>query len=288
MTDFSCSREKKPKLSADVSVLEQQSKSSKVTLLSPSLLLLEIPPDTNTSLPVWEAMRSQQVAITWTVNPYSIGLHFTPAISKQRKTAATRKSERTKASKTPSVVGYPYSAMVIQSIAQRHGASQKAPRVLITFPQNPSQVLLSPSSKPQIIAPNPANSFIASLPLIITQSPPAPNPVTPAIKGVFPMIHQRQAPKATNAKPQVKAEPPSIQSPFHTKSSSDINICDSFLLSVCQAGENCNMHHTPYPFHWQLWCVVSHQWIDISLCSQVLLERIYCNVNHEYVKIKDG
>ncbi|XP_062299536.1 protein mono-ADP-ribosyltransferase TIPARP-like [Scomber scombrus] len=271
---------KKPKLSADVSALEQQSKSSKVTLQSPSLLILEIPPDTNTSLPVWEAMMSQQVASTWTVNPYSIGLHLTPATPKQKNTTAPRKSERVsnmaKTSKTPSMFVHPYSTMVIQPIAQQHGASQKTPSVLLTFPQNQSQVLPSPSSESQNVAPNPAMSFIASLPLLITQPPPAPKPMIQIL------------PKATNAKPQAPAGPQSIPSLFHTKSSSDINICDRFLLSVCQAGKNCDMHHTPYPFHWQLWCIVSHQWINISLCSQVLLERIYCNVKHEGVKINDG
>ncbi|XP_044199385.1 protein mono-ADP-ribosyltransferase TIPARP-like [Thunnus albacares] len=284
MTDLSSNRGTKRNLSADVSASESQCKSSKVTLLSPSLLLLEIPADTNTSLPVWEAMRSQQITIAWTVNPYSISLHLTPVTSKQRKTTTPRRSERTSnVAKTtePPIVMEPQ--IVIQSISQQHGASQNTSCVLLTFPQHTSQAL--PSSPYQKVPPNPANSFIVSLPLIITQPPPAPQPCTPVIKGVLPAM--KNPPKAATIKPQVAAKPP-VASLFHTKSSSDTQICDNFLLSLCHAGKTCKMHHTPYPFHWQLWCVINHQWVDISPRSQVILERIYCDVDQEAISIKDG
>lgn len=60
-----------------------QSKSCRVTMHSPSVLLLEIPADVNTSLPVWQAVRAQKVGVSWTVNPYSIVVHLTPDAPQQ-------------------------------------------------------------------------------------------------------------------------------------------------------------------------------------------------------------
>ncbi len=265
-------------------VLEPPSKSPKVTLLSPSLLLLEIPADTNTSLPVWESIRSQQLDIAWTVNPYSISVHLTPVTSKQVKATTSNISESSTSSVAQTSCGILQPQMVIQPISQQHGAFQNASCVLLTFSQNGTQSL--PPGQLQKIPPNPTPgaSVIASLPLIITQPQPAPQPGTPAKKGVLPAI---QTPTATPAKLHPPSKVP-VPSPFHTKSSSDIQICDSFLLSLCRAGKKCKMHHTPYPFHWQLWSVITHQWINFPPRSQVLLERIYSNVNQEVVSIKDG
>lgn len=285
MTDLS-SRGTKRKSSA-VSASEPQSISSKITLLSPSLLLLEIPADTNTSLPVWEAMRSQQVNITWTVNPYSVSVHLTPVTSKQGKTITLRKSESTsnvaKPSEPPSNILQPQ--MVIQSIAQQHVAYLNTSCILLPVSQNTSQALPCSPAQPQKIPPNPANSLIVSLPFIITQPLPAPQPSTPVKKRILPAIQTLT--KATTAKPRVPAKAP-VASPFHTKSFPDIHICDDFLLSLCHAGKKCTMHHTPYPFHWQLWCVLNHQWVDISPQSQVTLERIYCDIDKEDICVKDG
>ncbi|XP_040886090.1 protein mono-ADP-ribosyltransferase TIPARP-like [Toxotes jaculatrix] len=274
MSDVSSRRGTKRKMAASVS--ESPSKSSRVTFLSPSLLLLEIPADTNTSLPVWEAMRSQHVDIAWTVNPYSVSVHLTPMTSKQEKGTTSSVAQTSVLS---SSILQPQ--MVIQSITQQDGASQGTSCVLLTFSQNGAQ-----SPQPQEIPPNPkpATSIIVSLPLIITQPQLACLPSTTTKKGVLPTI---QTPTTTPTKIQVPSKTP-VPSPFHTRSSSNIQICDSFLLSMCHAGKNCKMHHTPYPFHWQLWCVTTHQWIDFSLRSQVLLERLYCDINQEVIFIKDG
>ncbi|XP_071358051.1 protein mono-ADP-ribosyltransferase TIPARP-like [Trachinotus anak] len=270
------------------SVVEPPSKSSKVMFLSPSLLLLGIPADTNTSLPIWEAMRSQQVDIAWTVNPYSISVHLTPVTSKQGKGTASSKNES-----TPNVVQTSTLSssalqpqMVIQSIGQQHGASQNTSWVVLSS-QNSSQSLPCPPDEPQKLPPNPkpATSLIVSLPLIITQPLPAHQPGTTAKKLVLPTAPQ--TPTTMAAKLQTPTKAP-VPSPLHTRSSSDIPICDGFLLGLCRSGKKCKMHHTPYPFHWQLWCVTTRQWIDISPRSQILLERTYCDVEQDLICIKDG
>uniref|UniRef100_A0A3P8TVS6 Poly [ADP-ribose] polymerase n=1 Tax=Amphiprion percula TaxID=161767 RepID=A0A3P8TVS6_AMPPE len=156
MADLSCSSGMKRKLPEGILAEEPSPASSKVTLLGQSFLLLEIPADTNTTLPVWEALRARQVVITWTANPYSISVRLTPMTSEQGETTA------------------------------------------------------------------------------------------------------------------------------------DVLICDSFLLGVCHAGEGCTMHHTRYPFHWQLHSVITQRWVDVSPRSQVALERIYCNINAENVFLKEG
>ncbi|XP_074481935.1 protein mono-ADP-ribosyltransferase TIPARP-like [Sebastes fasciatus] len=255
-------------------VLEPSSKSSKVTFLSPSLVLLEIPAGTNTSLPVWEAMRSQQVDIAWTVNPYSVGVHLTPVTSEQGKSTTSTQTESTSSVAAQTLVpssGILQPRMVIQSITQQHGAAQNS-CVLLTLPQNATQLPPNPTA---------ATSLVVSLPLIIAQPQPANQPSTPTKKQAI------QTLTATPTKLQAPSKGP-VPSPFHTKSDSDVQVCDNFLLSLCRAGKKCKMHHTPYPFHWQLWCVTTHQWVDIPSHSQVLLERSYCNVSQEAICIKDG
>ncbi|XP_070784884.1 protein mono-ADP-ribosyltransferase TIPARP-like [Enoplosus armatus] len=286
MPHVSSGRRTKRKLASDVLVSEPPSKSSKVTLLSPSLLLMEIPSDTNTSLPVWEAMRSQQLDIAWTVNPYSISVHLTPVTSKQGKTSSKSESASSVAQAPAPSSSILQPHMVIQSISQQHGASKNTSCVLLTFSQNSTQSQPSPPGQPQKIPPNPnpVTSVICPLPLIITQPQPVCQPSTPIKKGDLPAI---QTLTATPTKLQTPSKFP-LLSPFHTKSSSDIQICDNFLLNMCRAGKKCKMHHTPYPFHWQMWCVITHQWIDIQPRSQVLLERMYSDVNREVICLKDG
>ncbi|XP_056223198.1 protein mono-ADP-ribosyltransferase TIPARP-like isoform X1 [Seriola aureovittata] len=283
MADVASLKGKKRKMAR--SVLEPPSKSSIVTLLSPSLLLLEIPADTNTSLPVWEDVRSQQVDVAWTVNPYSISVHLTPMTSKQGKGTTSSKSES-----TPNVVqtsalssGILQPQTFVQSIAQQSGPSQT---VLLTFSQNSTQLSPCPAGQPQKIPPNhkPATSLIVSLPLIITQPQPASQPSATTKKLALPIT---QTPTTMPTKLQSPSKAP-IPFPFHTRSSFDIQICDDFLLRLCRSGRKCKMHHTPYPFHWQLWSMTRHQWIDISPRSQVLLERTYCNIEQDLIFMKDG
>ncbi|KAG7497591.1 mono-ADP-ribosyltransferase TIPARP-like isoform X1 [Solea senegalensis] len=267
----SSSRRSKRNMAASVS--EPLAKSSKVTLLSPSLLLLEIPSDTNTSLPIWDAMRAQHVDVTWTVNPYSVSVHFTPKTSKPDREGT---SAVAKPSFGSSNVLQPH--MVIQSITPLHDTSQNTTRVLLTFSQNTTQIFAGQQQK-RPLQPEPATSFIFSLPLIITQPQP---------------VHQPTA--STTGKPPLptiqtpKTPPPiaPVPTPYHTKSCPDVLICDDFLLNKCLAGKKCKLHHTPYPFHWQLWNVFTQEWVDFPIHAQALLERIYCDVEKDVVTIKDG
>ncbi|XP_026219305.1 protein mono-ADP-ribosyltransferase TIPARP-like isoform X2 [Anabas testudineus] len=255
MAHDSSTRGAKRKMAA--SFPDPSSRSFKVSLLSSSLLLLEIPPGTNTSLPVWDAIRSQQVDISWTVEPYSISVHFTPVTSTQGK--STTSGESTSVAETsalPSVILNPQ----IQPTTQGNGTSPNTSCVLISLPKNSTQFLLCPPRQPQATPPKSGT-------VMPTQAQPA---------------HQLSIPKM-----QALSKTP-VPSPFHTKNSSEVRICDRFLLNMCQEGDKCKMHHTPFPFHWQLWCVTTHQWVSISTHSQVLLERIYCDVSHDVVHINDG
>lgn len=279
MAGISCKRATKRKMSASAKAAEPVSRSSKVTFLSPSLLLLEIPADADTSLPVWEAMRAEQADITWTVKPYGLSINITPLTSKKGKHSAPSKSEST--SSMVQTAGLSSSILQpqirIQPITQQHVASQSSSCVLLTFPQNTQSVSHRPS-------PIPATSLIVSLPVIIAQAQHTSQPTAPANKG---SISSTQTPSGTPTK-QTTETPSKVPVSFHTKGCSTIQICDDFLLGLCSAGEKCKMHHTPYPFHWQLWCVPNHQWVDISPCSQVLLERMYCDVNKDAICLKNG
>lgn len=268
MADDSSSRGAKRKM-ADT--LSDPPSKSRVTLLGSSLLLLQIPADTDTSIPVWEALRSQQVDTTWTVKPYSISVHFTPATSKQGKRTTSGKSPANVAetSALSSVILQP------QTVAQQHSTFQNTPCVLLTFNGNGTQMVPCSPVQPQAVAPKSATPVI-----IYTLAQSAHLPSTP-------IKNATQTPTTGPAKMQASSKTPA-PSPFHTKNSSDVQICDNFLLNMCYAGKRCKMHHTPFPFHWQLWCGANYQWVDFSPRSQVLLERMYCNVSYDVVCIKDG
>ncbi|KAJ8391031.1 hypothetical protein AAFF_G00096520 [Aldrovandia affinis] len=74
---------------------------------------------------------------------------------------------------------------------------------------------------------------------------------------------------------------------FFTKSSRDTYICDSFLSGYCQFKFTCELHHTPYPFHWQLRCQDTHHWVNASLSAQVKLEKLYCDIDRETIRLQD-
>ncbi|KAK2859089.1 hypothetical protein Q5P01_003709 [Channa striata] len=230
--------------------------------LSPSSrvpLLLKIPADINTSLPVWEALRSQQVDARWTVEPYSISVHLTPATLKKGKTTASGKRG-----------------------AAANGA--KASALCTIFPQPQVVAFMQTSTQLLTATPQSPPLIVSSPPLVLAQSRPVHHSSTPTVYGVSPAV---QTPTTTPTKLRAPPKTP-VPSPFHTKMSPNVQICDDFLLNMCHAGERCEMHHTPFPFHWQLWCVTTHEWVDIPSHSQVLLERNYCDVSNELISIKDG
>lgn len=289
MASVSSSSSKKRKQDS-VATSEPPVKSSRVNLLNPShLLQLEIPAVTNTSLPVWDAARSQQVDTTWTINPYCINVHLTPAVPNESVATASSSKGNRRSKRKCSVAQTPaptYNILqpqtIVPTLAQQQGPPQNTSYVLLTNPQSTTPLLASSQQKILVNAPltDPIN---VSLPVIIAQLQPALQAGVPTKKPAFPTI---QTFMVTPVKP--KAAPKVLSSfSFHTRPSA-VQICDEFLLNLCGAGQNCELHHTPYPFHWQLWCVTSQQWVDFPPHSQVLLERMYSNVNQSSICIKDG
>ncbi|MEQ2243063.1 hypothetical protein ILYODFUR_003176 [Ilyodon furcidens] len=268
MTDVSCGKRKKRKLAPKTP--KCPSESSKVILLNSSLLLLEIPADTNTSLPVWDAVRSLKVGVTWTVDPYSISISLTPVTAKPEDITASCKSESTSNTAETSR----------SSCSTLQPKIQNTSCVFLTF----SQSSLQPPFHTYQPSPNIVNPIFVSLPLIISHSPQGHQSGTIMIKKP---PSASQTPTNVSGDLVVQFKMPELFS-FHTKISPDVLICDNFLLGSCDAGVRCKMHHTPYPFHWQLWCLHTHQWIDLSPRAQVLLERIYCCADQGFVTLKDG
>ncbi|XP_077400788.1 protein mono-ADP-ribosyltransferase TIPARP-like [Vanacampus margaritifer] len=98
-------------------------------------------------------------------------------------------------------------------------------------------------------------------------------------------------PPQPSASAQAGPPGPGVQPPspsFYTWNSNHVAICDKFLLGSCQALDMCEMHHTPLPFHWQLYSVLEQRWVDINHHAQLLLERMYCNVNRENITFSEG
>ncbi|XP_043964090.1 protein mono-ADP-ribosyltransferase TIPARP-like [Gambusia affinis] len=262
MTDVSSGRRKKRKLAPKAP--KGPSESPKVIMLNSSVLLLEVPADTNTSLPVWDAVRSLNVGVTWTVKPYGISINVTPLTVKQEDITASCERENT-------------SSVVESSSLQLQ--IQNSSCVLLTFSHNSLPTL------PHTYQPNQSlvNPISVSLPLIITHSPQGYQPGTIATIKLPPAV---QAPTSVSGDLDVEPKKPNLSS-FHTKVSHDILICDNFLLGTCDAGVKCKLHHTPYPFHWQLWSIKTHQWIDLSPRAQLLLERSYCCAEQSDVTLID-
>ncbi|KAG9328197.1 hypothetical protein JZ751_015888, partial [Albula glossodonta] len=74
---------------------------------------------------------------------------------------------------------------------------------------------------------------------------------------------------------------------YYCQSSDDILICDRFLTGRCRLKLTCRLHHTPYPFHWQLRCSDTHQWVSVSPSAQVTLEKLYCDPDQETIWLYD-
>uniref|UniRef100_A0A3P9QH12 TCDD-inducible poly [ADP-ribose] polymerase-like n=1 Tax=Poecilia reticulata TaxID=8081 RepID=A0A3P9QH12_POERE len=262
MSDVSSGRRKKRKLAPKAP--KGPSDSPKAILLNSSLLLLEVPADTNTSFPVWDALRSLKVGVTWTVKPYGISINLTPLPVKQEDITASCERENS------------------SSVAETSSLQLQI--------QNTSCVLLTVShsclpTPPHTNQSNQSlvNPISVSLPLLITHSPQGYQPGT--IATIKPP-HAIQPPTSVSGDRDVEPKRPDLLS-FHTKVSPDVRICDNFLLGACDAGKRCKMHHTPYPFHWQLWSIKTHQWIDLSPRAQVLLERSYCCAEQSDVTLID-
>lgn len=74
---------------------------------------------------------------------------------------------------------------------------------------------------------------------------------------------------------------------FHTHQREGIQICDHFLLGNCPHGSICELHHTRYPYHWQLRRSDNKAWQSLSDSAQRHLENLYCNVNKSHANFLD-
>ncbi|KAM6984727.1 protein mono-ADP-ribosyltransferase TIPARP-like [Aplochiton taeniatus] len=292
MADLSPNKTNKKRKRSKSSPSEAPSNSSKVRLLSPSLLLLQIPVDSNISLPVWEALRSQQVDIAWNCSPYSINVCFTPLLGKPGgsqgpETSATSVSTTNSLFGTTQALSLPpglsLPQIIIHSLPPQLGPNVSAPSVLVSFPESSaSPQAVVPQAHCAAQGPGISSSFILPLPLIISQPQPVQQPNMP-VKTVGVSCTA----KSTRKKAAVSTKPPVCRY-FHTNTSPNVPICDRFLIDICRTGLKCKQHHTPYPFYWQLKQGTGPCWTDLSPQAQVRLERVYCDVNRECVDLKEG
>ncbi|XP_068505771.1 protein mono-ADP-ribosyltransferase TIPARP-like isoform X2 [Syngnathus scovelli] len=75
---------------------------------------------------------------------------------------------------------------------------------------------------------------------------------------------------------------------FFTWNLDNIEICDQFLQGVCPLADRCTKHHTPLPYCWQLYNSEVGRWVDIQFRAQLLLERMYCNVDRDTLTLIEG
>ncbi|XP_041089765.1 protein mono-ADP-ribosyltransferase TIPARP-like isoform X3 [Polyodon spathula] len=64
---------------------------------------------------------------------------------------------------------------------------------------------------------------------------------------------------------------------FHTYHKDGVLICDDFLAGHCHLGQECQRHHTPRPYHWQLRQTHTKDWVNVSEFGQKHLEALFCN-----------
>ncbi|XP_039357729.1 uncharacterized protein LOC120382307 isoform X3 [Mauremys reevesii] len=74
---------------------------------------------------------------------------------------------------------------------------------------------------------------------------------------------------------------------FHTHQREGIQICDHFLLGNCPHGSICELHHTRYPYHWQIKRKDSQVWQSVNDSAQRHLEKLYSDIGRVHVKLID-
>ncbi|CAL8242168.1 unnamed protein product [Merluccius merluccius] len=212
-----------------------------------SHLLLEIPADADTRLPVWDAMRAQQADLTWAIHPYGIHICFSPLLCDPARPATQSSSSE---------------------------ASQNQ-MVQPVFPQ--SSLVQTTTNPPPCSSPS-LFTFLSVF------GHPPPDQTSPPASAPPPITAAATATTATNPTTAMSAALPKR---FHTRSLSELSICDRFLLGACQAGAGCRRHHTEYPFHWQLRSAAELLWLDLRSVAQARLERFYCDVTQGSISMKD-
>ncbi|XP_036374373.1 protein mono-ADP-ribosyltransferase TIPARP-like [Megalops cyprinoides] len=148
----------------------------------------------------------------------------------------------------------------------------------MTIPGTQSLALttVQPSSLPPLPAPL-SQTLSLTQPLTTAHPQPPLQPITTAQGAVTNLLYQ-PGPRAEWVQ----------QACFYTRPSGQVCICDHFLLGWCPNGFDCEQHHTPYPFHWQLWCQDTYQWVSTSHSAQVRLERLYCDKDRDIVRLQEG
>ncbi|XP_053113314.1 protein mono-ADP-ribosyltransferase TIPARP-like isoform X2 [Hemicordylus capensis] len=74
---------------------------------------------------------------------------------------------------------------------------------------------------------------------------------------------------------------------FHVHQKNGVRICDNFLLGNCPQGESCPLHHTRYPYHWQLKQKESRVWQSVSDLAQQHLEKLYTDITRVHTTLVD-
>lgn len=129
MADGSCGNTRqKRKRAAGASGVEPPSKPSTVTMLGQSLMLMGVPTGTNTKLPIWDALRSQQVDVLWSIDPYGVNIHLSP---KQVQSATSTQIEDSSGAGLAFTVRQPQ--IIVQSIDQKRGTSGNRSCVWLNF-----------------------------------------------------------------------------------------------------------------------------------------------------------
>lgn len=73
---------------------------------------------------------------------------------------------------------------------------------------------------------------------------------------------------------------------YHTHQSDSVDICVDFLQGRCVYGNDCALHHTVLPYHWQIRRSSAQTWHSIADDSQEQLERLFCNPDNEHTTLK--
>ncbi|XP_041733706.2 protein mono-ADP-ribosyltransferase TIPARP-like [Coregonus clupeaformis] len=73
---------------------------------------------------------------------------------------------------------------------------------------------------------------------------------------------------------------------YHTHQADAVSICVDFLQGLCVYGSDCAYHHTVLPYHWQIRRSDTQNWQSVADDSQEQLERLYCNPDHDQIRLK--
>ncbi|KAG5845848.1 hypothetical protein ANANG_G00143530 [Anguilla anguilla] len=246
------------------------------SLLSSTELLLQIPQNSNTSLPVWESVNAAHAQVQWSVTPYGITIQITPLTT--QKAQSNDQPETQPSSLSETQLSTLPTSLPVPSI-------QPMPQMIHGVPLNLSTQIAWNTPNPYGLNLLPVLPYQTQA----TQSPPKPLPQSQTLPQLTPSCQSLSGPGAATHE---VIDLPSVfyqldAKTCYTQSSGSIYICDRFLTGHCRYKSNCKQHHTPLPFHWQLRRRDTQQWVDVSLSALVKLEKLYCDIGRETIKMQD-